>query len=86
MPMPKAMVATITIGSPDRKRSSPARFSIGDRPAWNGIAGKERSRRERAMRSVLLRLPQYTMEAASRYRPSASSSWFSSDPLGRAAM
>lgn len=33
MPMPKATVATITSGSPERKRSRAARFSTGDNPA-----------------------------------------------------
>ena len=36
--MPKAMVATMTTGSPLRKRASEARFSIGLRPAWKGRA------------------------------------------------
>ncbi len=84
--MPNAMVATITTGSPERKRMRPARFSSGDRPAWKGIAGQSRSRSERAMRSVLLRLPQYTIDASPLWRPSSSISWFSSEPLGRAAM
>ena len=38
MPMPNAMVATTTTGSPERKRGAAARFSPGGRPAWNGTA------------------------------------------------
>ena len=58
MPMPKAMVATITTGSPERNRASASRFSSADSPAWKASAGWPAALRLCATRSVLLRLPQ----------------------------
>ena len=58
MPMPKAMVATTTTGSPERNRASAARFSSGGRPAWKAIAGSPFACSDAATRSVLARLPQ----------------------------
>ena len=58
MPMPKAMVATTTTGSPERNRAAAARFSSGASPAWNATAGNARPRSTPATRSVLSRLPQ----------------------------
>ena len=59
MPMPKAMVATTTTGSPERKRSAAARFCVrrqagveGDAPAMPLAIS------EAATRSVFARLPQ----------------------------
>ena len=84
--MPNAIVATITTDSPERNRVSATRFSIGDSPAWNGIAACPAVRRLCATRSVLLRLPQYTIPACPGWRLRKAASWALSPAFGWAAM
>ncbi|GAA3058701.1 hypothetical protein GCM10020000_46880 [Streptomyces olivoverticillatus] len=64
MPMPKAMVATITTPSSRRKRDWLAARVPASRPAWYGSASMPCCARKTAVSSTLLRDRQYTTPAS----------------------